>query len=181
MRIISGKYKGKKIHPPPNFKARPTTDFAKEALFNILENNFNLEELAILDLFSGTGSITYEFASRGAERVTSVEMNSKHYNFIKKMVDELDFIQVQPVQSDAFKVVKNPWESYDLIFADPPFDLPGLEDLPELILRSNLLLNGGWLILEHPAKMKFNHIPELFDHRNYGSVNFSFFSVKNIK
>ena len=181
MRIISGKYKGKKIHPPSNFKARPTTDFAKEALFNTLLNNFDFEEIAVLDLFSGTGSITYEFASRGAERVTSVEMNSQHYNFIKKMVAEMDFIQVQPVHSDAFKVVKNPWESYNLIFADPPFDLPGLETLPELILHGNLLMNGGWLILEHPSKMKFNHIPGLFDHRNYGSVNFSFFSGKNTK
>jgi 16S rRNA G966 N2-methylase RsmD len=94
------------------------------------------------------------------------------------MVEEMDLIQVQPVRSDAFKVIKNPWESYDLIFADPPFDLPGLETIPELILNSNLLINEGWLILEHPSKMKFNHVPELFDHRNYGSVNFSFFSAK---
>lgn len=177
MRIISGKYKGKQIHPPANFRARPTTDFAKEALFNILENNFDIEELAVLDLFSGTGSITYEFASRGAARITSVETNTMHYRFIRKMVEELDFFQVQPVRSDAFKVIKNPWESYDLIFADPPFDLPGLETIPELILNGNLLINGGWLILEHPSKMIFNHVPGLFDHRNYGSVNFSFFSA----
>lgn len=178
MRIISGKYKGKQIHPPTNFRARPTTDFAKEALFNILENNFDLEELSVLDLFSGTGSITYEFASRGAKRITSVEQYTLHYRFIRKMVEQMEMFQVQPVRSDAFKVIKNPWESYDLIFADPPFDLPGLETLPGLILSSNLLADGGWLVLEHPSKIKFNHLTELFDHRSYGSVNFSFFSVK---
>lgn len=177
MRIISGKYKGKQIHPPTNFRARPTTDFAKEALFNILENNFDLEELAVLDLFSGTGSITYEFASRGVKRITSVDQNTLHFKFIRKMVEEMEMFQVQPVRSDAFKVIKNPWESYDLIFADPPFDLPGLKTLPEVILSSNLLSDRGWLILEHPSKMKFNHLPELFDHRNYGSVNFSFFTA----
>ncbi len=177
MRIISGKYKGKQINPPANIKARPTTDFAKEALFNILENKFDLEELAVLDLFSGTGSISYEFASRGSKRVTSVEQNTFHFRFIRMMVDQMEMFQVQPVRSDAFKVIKNPWESYDLIFADPPFDLPGLETLPEVILRSKLLANEGWLILEHPSRMKFNHLPELFDHRNYGSVNFSFFSA----
>ncbi|MEX0987004.1 MAG: RsmD family RNA methyltransferase [Bacteroidales bacterium] len=177
MRIISGQYKGKKIHLPAKFKARPTTDFAKEALFNIIENNFDIEELSVLDLFSGTGSITYEFASRGAHRVTSVEMDQQHFRFIKSMVEQMDLVQVTPVRSDAFKVIKNPWEPYDLIFADPPYDLPSLETIPELILQGNLLAKDGWLILEHPAGMKFNHIPELFDHRYYGSVNFSFFRM----
>lgn len=175
MRIISGKYKGKQIKPPPGFRARPTTDFAKEALFNILENHFDIEELSILDLFAGTGSITYEFASRDAMRITTVESDTGHYRFIRKMSEQMDFFQVNPVRSDAMKVIKNPWESYDLVFADPPFDYKHLEKLPELILESILLEKGGWLILEHPSKLKFQHLPALFDHRNYGSVNFSFF------
>ncbi len=177
MRIISGKYKGKHIHPPSGFKARPTTDFSKEALFNILENNFDIGELSVLDLFSGTGSITYEFASRGASRITTVEMNTLHYRFIRKMVEEMELLQVSPVRSDAMKIIKNPWESYDLIFADPPYDYKGLETLPELILSGRLLEKGGWLILEHPSKIKYNHLPAIFDHRQYGSVNFSFFKT----
>jgi 16S rRNA (guanine(966)-N(2))-methyltransferase RsmD len=175
VRIISGKYKGKQIRPPSNFKARPTTDFAKEALFNIIENNFDIEELSVLDLFAGTGSITYEFASRGAKQITSVESDSSHFKFIRNMLNSMDMVQVNPVRSDAFRIIRNPWEAYDIIFADPPFDLKGLETIPELVLKEKLLLNDGWLILEHPSRIKFNHIPELFDHRNYGSVNFSFF------
>jgi len=175
VRIISGTYKGKQIHPPANFRARPTTDFAKEALFNILENHFDIEELSVLDLFAGTGSITYEFASRGARRISAVEMNSTHFRFIQKTIQELDFFQVNAVRSDAMKVIKNPWESYNLAFADPPFDFAGLENLPELVLDSALMDPGSWFILEHPSKMRFNHVPGIFDHRNYGSVNFSFF------
>jgi 16S rRNA (guanine966-N2)-methyltransferase len=177
VRIISGKYKGKQIHPPHGFKARPTTDFSKEALFNILENNFEIETLSVLDLFSGTGSITYEFASRGALRITTVELNTLHYRFIRKMVEEMELLQVSPVRSDAMKIIKNPWESYDLIFADPPYDYKGLEALPDLILSGGLLEKGGWFILEHPSKIKFNNVPGIFDHRHYGSVNFSFFKT----
>ena len=175
MRIISGTYKGKQIHPPANFRARPTTDFAKEALFNILENHFDIEELSVLDLFAGTGSITYEFASRGARRISAVEMNATDCRFIQRTIQELDFFQVNAVRSDAMKVIKNPWESYDLVFADPPFDFEGLENLPELVLGSALMDPGSWFILEHPSKMRFSHVPGIFDHRNYGSVNFSFF------
>lgn len=175
MRIIGGKYKSKQIRPPANFRARPTTDFAKEALFNILENNFDIEELSVLDLFAGTGSITYEFASRGARRISTVEMNSTHYRFIRQMVQQLDLVQVNLVRSDAYKVIRNPWEAYDLVFADPPFDLAGLENLPELVLDSELMEPGSWFILEHPSNMQFNHVPGIFDHRNYGNVNFSFF------
>jgi len=175
VRIISGIYKGKQIFPPSNFKARPTTDFVKEALFNILENHLIIEELSVLDLFAGTGSISYEFASREAKRITTVEMNPNHFKFIRSTVNELDMDQVNTIRSDVYKIIKNPWEAYDLIFADPPFDLKDLEKLPEIILESKLLDKDGWLILEHPTKIKFNHIPALFDHRNYGNVNFSFF------
>lgn len=175
MRIISGKYKGKRIHPPSNFKARPTTDFAKESLFNIIENNFDITELSILDLFAGTGSISYEFASRGAKRIATVESDSNHFRFIEKTLRSLDMPQIDTVRSDAFKVIKNPWESYDIIFADPPFDHEKLEAIPEMILHNNLLAPGGWFILEHPSKMSFVHLKSLFDQRKYGGVNFSFF------
>lgn len=180
MRIISGKYKGKHIHPPSNFKARPTTDFSKEALFNILENNFHIENLSVLDLFSGTGSITYEFASRGASRIASVEINPQHYKFIRSMIQQMDMVQVNAIRSDAFKIIKNPWESYDIIFADPPYDLKELETIPDIILNGKILDPEGWLILEHPSKISFNHVPGIFDHRNYGSVNFSFFRIPKI-
>lgn len=177
MRIISGKYKGRHIYPPSNFKARPTTDFAKEALFNIIENNFDIEDLTILDLFAGTGSITYEFASRSAQRITTVELNPNHFKFIRNTVKQMELIQVNTIRSDAFKIIKNPWESYDLIFADPPFDLKELESIPQLIMNSKLLEKDGWLILEHPSKTSFKHIEGMFDHRNYGNVNFSFFKA----
>lgn len=178
MRIISGKYKGRQIYPPTGFKARPTTDFAKEALFNIIENNFDIEDLSVLDLFAGTGSITYEFASRGADKISTVEIDSSHFKFIRSMLQKMEMVQVNPVRSDAFKVIKNPWEAYDIVFADPPYDLRNLETLPELVLTNNLLAPGGWFILEHPSKMKFNHLNTLFDHRHYGNVNFSFFKTQ---
>ena len=175
MRIISGKYKGRQIHPPSGFKARPTTDFAKEALFNILENHFVIEDLSVLDLFSGTGSITYEFASRGAYRISSVESEAIHFRFIRRMVQQLEFAQVNTVRTDALKVIKNPWESYDIVFADPPYNFPGLELIPEQVMKSKLLDNEGWFILEHPSSMNFSLVPGMFNHRNYGNVNFSFF------
>jgi len=175
VRIISGKNKGKQIHPPPGFKARPTTDFAKEALFNIIENYFDIEELSVLDLFAGTGSISYEFASRGARRISTVEKDPATFRFIRNMIGKMEMVQVNPVHSDAMKVIRNPWEAYDLVFADPPYDFTELQSLPNLILDSSLLEKEGWLILEHPSGMNFSENRQLFDHRKYGSVNFSFF------
>lgn len=175
MRIISGSYRGKHIHPPSNFKARPTTDFAKEGLFNILYNNFDFEETDVLDLFAGTGSVSYEFASRGTKRITCVENNSTHFRFIRKNIEEMKFEQVHTVNTDVFKFIKKPFESYDLIFADPPYDHPELKKLPELIFETNILLDNGWFILEHPSNLTFKHLPHFFMHKNYGNVNFSFF------
>lgn len=178
MRIISGTYRGKQIQPPSNFRARPTTDFAKEGLFNVLINNFDFEETSVLDLFAGTGSITYEFASRGINRITTVENNSLHFRFIRKNVEEMEFEAVHTINTDAFKFIKRPFESYDIIFADPPYDHPELKSLPELIFESNILAKDGWFILEHPSQMKFNHQDTFFQHKNYGNVNFSFFKRK---
>ena len=178
MRIISGSYRGKQIHPPSNFKARPTTDFAKEGLFNILYNNFDFEEIDVLDLFAGTGSVTYEFASRAVNRITCVENNSLHFRFIRKNVEEMKFDQVHTINTDVFKFLKKPFESYDLIFADPPFDHKDLTSLPDSIFETNILIDDGWFILEHPSKISFNSHPNFFQQKNYGNVNFSFFRRK---
>ena len=176
MRIISGIFRGKQIRPPVNFKARPTTDFAKESLFNILIHQYNMEEMDILDLFSGTGSISYEFASRGARSVLSIEMEPKHYKFIQDTCRNLQMDQVSVIRADAFKYLRRPVQSFDIIFADPPFDHPGLSELPELIFSSAILNKEGLFILEHPGNYSFTAHPHFFQHRKYGGVNFTFFT-----
>ena len=175
MRIISGTYRGKQIHPPKNFKARPTTDFAKEGLFNILCNQLEMGELDVLDLFSGTGSITYEFVSRGARSVVAVESDPLNYRFIRSVCDTLEMDQVSVIRGDAFRFLKNPVQPFDLVFADPPFDHPQLDEIPGLVFGSNILTEGGMLILEHPAKHQFSAHPRFLHLRKYGSVHFSFF------
>lgn len=176
MRIISGKYRKKNIVPPGNFKARPTTDMAKESLFNILENLVDIESLKVLDLFGGTGSITYEFASRGCTDITCVELNYVHQSFIKRTIHELHFEkEVKVVRADVFKFIKQNTESYDLIFADPPYSLPELNTIPGLIFTKNLLKPDGILIVEHSVEDAFTNEPGFFQHKKYGAVNFSFF------
>lgn len=175
MRIISGTYRGKQIHPPKSFKARPTTDFAKEGLFNILLNHFDPEDLDVLDLFAGTGSITYEFASRGARSVVAVEMNQENHHFIRKTCEELQMDQVTMIRGDVFRYIRKPYQSFDIIFADPPYDHIRLESLPDLILDTEILANKGWFILEHPGSSSFTAHPRFLQHRKYGGVNFSIF------
>lgn len=177
MRIISGSCKGRRIDPPGNFRARPTTDFAKENLFNVLNNRFDLEELSVLDLFSGTGSISYEFASRGAQSVVSVEMDGVHQRFIRESAEKLGLMQIRSVRMNAFTYLKTAkGQQYDIIFADPPYDLPGIEALPDLVLRSGLLKPGGWFIFEHSRQKDFSDHSRFYDKRSYGSVNFSIFT-----
>lgn len=179
MRIISGKFRKKNIIPPKNFKARPTTDMAKESLFNILENTYEFEALKILDLFSGTGSISYEFASRGCLDITSVELNFKHYAFVKKTVENLGIQeQVKVIRKDAFVFIKKTNKDYDLIFADPPYDLENLQNIPKKIFENNLLKSGGILVFEHSDKFDFRKNPYFSFNKKYGSVNFSFFEFK---
>lgn len=178
MRIISGQYKGKYIPVRKNFNARPTTDFAKENLFNILNNNFDYEDLDVLDLFSGTGSISYEFASRGCRSVISVEKDFKSYSSIKQISIELGIDSIKTVRADAFKFIKKCPESFDVVFADPPYDLPNLKDIPEEVLKSTILKESGWLILEHGKNHQFNDSQYLVDVRTYGSVHFSIFQQK---
>lgn len=175
MRIISGKYRGRTIVPPKNLKARPTTDFAKENLFNVLNNMVDYEECDVLDLFSGTGSIAYEFASRGAKSVTSVEVNGVHHAFIKDTARKLGCENFYAVHANAFLYLKNTAKSFDIIFADAPYDLEGSEQIIELAFGGGHLNDGGLLIFEHSAKHDFSEHPCFMQSRSYGSVNFSFF------
>ncbi|MFP4022990.1 MAG: RsmD family RNA methyltransferase [Thiohalospira sp.] len=177
MRIVSGTYKGRIINPPKNFKARPTTDFAKENLFNILNNHFDYSELNVLDLFSGTGSISYEFASRGSQRVISIEKNYKHQAFIKKTIDDFGFTQIKSIKTDVFRYIKSCNDQFDIIFADPPYDLKELELIPDFIFEHHLLKKNGWLIVEHGDKTNFSRQKGFKELRKYGNVNFSIFEA----
>lgn len=173
MRIISGKYKGKYFNKIKNLDARPTTDKAKEALFNILTNRIYFEDVSVLDLFSGTGSISYEFASRGCTDITCVDINYNHIRFIKKTSNELN-LDLNVIKADVFKFIKNTNRKFDVIFADPPFDLENFNDVPAEILKSDILKPGGMLIVEHSNKFKFTGL-ESDEERKYGKVCFSFF------
>ncbi|MBN2166251.1 MAG: RsmD family RNA methyltransferase [Marinilabiliaceae bacterium] len=176
MRIVSGYLKGRRFSPPSSFKARPTTDFAKENLFNILNNRINFEETKVLDLFSGTGSISFEFASRGCKDITSVELNFNHYKFIKKCAEDLELNSiVKCIKGDCFKYIEKCTKEYDIIFSDPPFDLTKADDLPILVLSTNILKKDGLFILEHSDKKSFSKHPNFIENRNYGKVNFSIF------
>ena len=175
MRIISGKYKGRNFEIKRNFKARPTTDFAKENLFNILLNYVDFEECDALDLFSGTGSISLELLSRGCSTVTSVEMDQQHFTHLKKIVATLGESGWRIIRDDAFKFIKRCTASYDIIFADPPYALKGLPEIPGLVMSSNMLKPDGIFIFEHGKDNDFSNHPCFFRHIAYGSVNFSFF------
>ena len=177
MRIISGKYRGRTIVPPKNLQARPTTDFAKENLFNVLNNVVDYEELDVLDLFSGTGSISYEFASRGARSVTSVEVNGVHHAFIKDTARKLGCENFYAVHANAFLYLKNTAKRFDLIFADAPYDLEGSEQIVDMVFEGGRLNEDGILIFEHSSKHDFSQHPHFWQQRSYGSVNFSFFRM----
>ena len=175
MRIVSGKWKGKRIVAPKNLPTRPTTDFAKEGLFNILNNRFFFDDLRVLDLFAGTGNIAYEFASRGAGEITCVDQNKGCVRFIGEMSDDLG-ANIQPVQLDAWLFVQKTTTSYDIIFADPPYDWDKHEALAEALIQKGFLKEGGEAIIEHSADTDLSHLPGFFEHRKYGHVHFSFFS-----
>ncbi len=175
MRIISGIYKGRAINPPRNLKARPTTDFAKENLFNVLNNLVDFEECEVLDLFAGTGLISYEFASRGAKSVTSVEINPVHYDFIRRTARQLGIENLHPVKANVFLYLKNCTKQFDIIFSDAPYDLEGSETVIREVLDRGLLRPEGLLIFEHSKKMDFSACPEFWQMRSYGSVQFSLF------
>jgi 16S rRNA (guanine(966)-N(2))-methyltransferase RsmD len=175
LRIIGGKYRGRRIDPPQGFKARPTTDFARESLFNILGNRIDFEEARVLDLFAGTGSISYEFSSRGAKEVHLVEQNLKHISGIKRIIRDFGFENIRAIHIDVRTYLKICKAKYDIVFADPPYNLSWLEEIPDLVTGSGILEKDGFLVLEHPRKMNFSGHRLFFEHRNYGGVNFSFF------
>ena len=176
MRIISGKYRSRIIHPPKGIKARPTTDKAKESLFNILTNKFNFETAKVLDLFAGTGSISYEFASRSCLNIHLVEINSRHLAFIEKTIKELEFNQIKPFRTNVLTFLKTCSYKYDIIFADPPFNLRWIDSIPELVLNSGILKSGGTMIFEHPRNKNYSHLKGFKEERKYGGVHFSLFN-----
>ena len=175
MRIIGGKLKGKVILPPQGYKARPTTDFAKEGLFNILDNEYEFQDLKVLDLFGGTGSIAFEFASRGAARVYCVEMARENATFIKTEAARLGLSNVTMVRDNVFDFLPICREKFDIVFADPPYALEGLEGLPDLVLGAGILHPGCYFILEHGGEHNFSTHPRFVKERHYGRVHFSFF------
>lgn len=174
MRIISGNHRGKKIFAPIALPVRPTTDFAKEALFNIINNFFYFDSIKVLDLFAGTGNISYEFAARGAISVTSVDNNEKCIDFIRKTSEQLSFTQMDMFKSDVRKFLEMHSIQYNVIFADPPYDEP-FDCFPDIIFSRNLLLPEGWFILEHGPRKDYSSHPNFYQMRNYGKVHFSVF------
>lgn len=176
MRVITGKYKGRHFDVPRTFKARPTTDFAKENLFNVLNGYIDWdEEPHALDLFSGTGSITLELLSRGCGQVISVEKDRLHYSFIKGFLDKLDDKAGIPICGDVFKYLARCTEKFDIVFADPPYQLENLAELPDIVMARDILSEDGLFILEHGKDYDFTDHPNFVEHRQYGSVNFTFF------
>jgi len=182
MRIIGGFLKGKSIIPPASLKARPTTDFAKEGLFNVLENSYDFEPARVLDLFSGTGSISFEFASRGCREICSVEMNPLHASFITRNAAALGIKGIRVVRHNVFEFIDICRADYDIIFADPPYAVEGLDTIPDRILSHSIdeagtpmLRVGGVLVLEHPGTYSFTSHPRFVKEKKYGNVHFSFF------
>ena len=179
MRIISGSQKSKRITAPKNLPVRPTTDMAKEGLFNILNNRYYFEEIRVLDLFSGTGNIAYEFASRGSQEIFCVDKNYNCIRFIQETAQELNFDTISTIQSDVFEFLGQHNREYDIIFADPPYELPNLNIVIESIFDKKILSKEGVLILEHSKMNDFSKHSFFKNTRRYGNVNFSFFEWMN--
>lgn len=185
MRVITGKYKGRHFDVPRSFKARPTTDFAKENIFNVLNAYVDFEDSKALDLFAGTGSISLELLSRGCSDVISVEMDRDHVAFIRQCVEKLNDLNHTLIRGDVFRFVKSCKQRFDFIFADPPYALKNLEELPSLVLGTEenpekcLLADDGIFVLEHGKQNDFSQHPCFIEHRSYGSVNFSLFRSRS--
>lgn len=177
MRIISGTLKGRVLTPPKSFTAHPTTDYAKEGLFNMLENSLDLSSVGVLDLFSGSGNIAFEFASRGCPSIVCVEMDPAHARYISKTAEALGVAdRVRVVRNNVFDFLNICTSRFHVVFADPPYDLPGLELLPEKIMQAGIL-EEGLIVLEHPGQFSFTNTPGFQKTRKYGHVHFSFFAL----
>lgn len=177
MRIIRGKYGRRRFDVPKNITARPTTDFARENLFNILENQDDIEGKTVCDLFAGTGAISWEFVSRGAASVTAVEQAPVQSAFIRDVKEKLGDTVLKIIRGDVFRFVGRATQSYDVVFADPPYDHPRFGEIPALILNSSMVASGSLVIIEHGKSHDFSRLPGFFRHLVYGSVNFSMFKV----
>ncbi len=178
MRIIRGKFGRRRFDVPSNITARPTTDFARENIFNVIENIIDIEGIDALDLFAGTGAITFELLSREAASVTAVEKAATQLRFIEKTAATLKVDNLRLIRGDVFKYLSMARQnSFDFVFADPPYDMPRFEDVPAMVLNSNIIRPGGIFIIEHSKKHDFSALPGFHSHRVYGSVNFSIFSI----
>jgi 16S rRNA (guanine966-N2)-methyltransferase len=175
MRIIGGVLKGLRLNPPKNLPVRPTTDLAKEALFNILQNQIEFEGINVLDLFSGTGNISFEFASRGARQVTAVDRSIHCIHYIKDTSRQHRLDTIKTFKADIFKYLQQETEQYDLIFADPPYDMNQIPEIPKIIFEKKLLSLGGLLIVEHQSMQNLSNHPSFVEQRKYGHSSFSFF------
>jgi 16S rRNA (guanine966-N2)-methyltransferase len=175
MRIIGGKFRGKQIHTPNNLEVRPTTDFAKEGLFNVLNNLIDFEDLEVLDLFAGTGNISYEFISRGCKEITAVDIAHRCIKFIMQTAETLNPGCMNAVRADAFYFLRQPQGQFDLVFADPPYEMEKIDEIPMLIIEKKILRKEGWFVMEHSRYHDFSLIPGFFQLRKYGNVNFSLF------
>lgn len=175
MRIIGGSLKGLRLNPPKNLPVRPTTDLAKEALFNILLNQIEFEDLKVLDLFSGTGNISLEFASRGASLVMSIDRSIQCIHYLKDTARQHKLEQIKTFKADVFKYLQLETDQYDLIFADPPYDLNQIPEIPKIIFDKELLKPGGLLIVEHQSLQNLSNHPAFVEQRKYGHSSFSFF------
>lgn len=179
MRIIGGDLKGRSILPPAGYKARPTTDFAKEGLFNVLVNEIDFSRSSLLDLFSGTGSISFEFASRGCRDIVAIEMNAVNASFIKKTASALGVTDcMQVVHHNVFDFLPICHRQFEVVFADPPYAIDGLDTIPDKVFSHSVVKEGGYLILEHPADYSFKEHPNFVKEKKYGNVHFSFFEKR---
>ena len=178
MRIISGSLKGRRLNPPANLPVRPTTDMAREGLFNILNNYLDYDECTVMDLFAGTGAVSVEFVSRGVREVTAVDINNACTEYIKAEARRLELNNLRVVRADVFDLLKRANRKFDIVFADPPYALQGLETLPDLVFAHQVLADDGIFILEHPQEYSFEEHPHFWQHRNYGKVNFTFFAMQ---
>jgi len=176
MRIIGGRLKGLRLNPPKNLPVRPTTDLAKEALFNILQNKIEFDNIRVLDLFSGTGNISMEFASRGAAQVIAVDRSIQCVHYLKDTARQHNLTNIKTYKDDVFKYLQVESDQYDLIFADPPYDMNQIPEIPKIVFEKNLLLPGGLLIVEHQSMQNLSNHPAFSEQRKYGHSSFSFFS-----